>query len=48
MKKPLLDLKQGLSINELEERFELTVATSSDALEAAKDDDDKCYCLRCD
>ena len=48
MTKPILDFKKGLSIHELEERFELTVVTSSDALEAAKDDDDKCYCLRCD
>ena len=34
--KNILNLDKGLSIQELEERFELTVATSSEFLEADK------------
>ena len=39
MKKQATDFNKGLSIQELEERHELTVAIPADAMEAAKDDD---------
>ena len=47
MKKEVLDFKEGLSIQELEERHELTVAVSADALEAAKDDNNDTEIDRC-
>ena len=44
---PKQKFEQGLSIQELEERHELTVAVPSEALEAAKDDNNDTTIERC-
>jgi len=38
MKKEILDFKQGLSIQELEDRHELTIAVAPEGVEADKED----------
>ncbi len=43
----LFNLKAGLSIQELEDRNELSVAIPGDVAETAKDDDNDTTILRC-
>ncbi len=47
MDKSLFNLEKGLSIQELEDRNEMTVVFSGEALEAAKDDDNDTTIIRC-
>ncbi len=47
MSKQSLKFEQGLSIQELEERHELTVAIPADAVETAKDDNNDTTIERC-
>ncbi len=47
MSKQVTDFNKGLSIQELEERHELTVAIPSDVLETAKDDNNDTEVTRC-